>query len=416
MLGKNKIEHFTYGEREIIVDEEYQICISVKKEDFDERALNYNESSIMKAINVKRSWMKRNQNQVNSVYLLITEKRNLSCRFCSLKVDKHSSNENINLENFESRLLPLLKEINPRKIIITGGEPFMNKDVLYILKKVKEILPETYILLQSNGFLLEHEEHIEELSHLINHIEISSSHYNDLKQLEHIIERLHQYHIDVCLSFITDGTLERLDNIIDFVVQNQVAFLLNFVTPLGSAVDNDVPILSFDCRLNILKHIFEYVLENDYIGYHFLDLVKTNINVQNSCSALGKTMAIHPDGNCYICHSMHDQDCYIGNYKSMEIVDVMKAWQRLIKNPKTINIFSVDGSDKCKSCNLRYLCGGLCAATKQNETYSEACCQSQKFMLALNLLYFENGNNERENMLRFVELCDHKEELINIPV
>lgn len=56
-------------------------------------------------------------------------------------------------------------------------------------------------MMQSNGFLIQDDEVLEKLSESIDSIEISSSHYKELIQLEERIKRIKKQGIKVTLSF-----------------------------------------------------------------------------------------------------------------------------------------------------------------------------------------------------------------------
>ena len=79
----------------------------------------------------KNEWLAKDNelDRMNTVYLLITNKCNLSCEFCSVRADKHNAEhlDSITLDVFDNRIMPLLNEIQPRRVILTGGEPLMNK-------------------------------------------------------------------------------------------------------------------------------------------------------------------------------------------------------------------------------------------------------------------------------------------------
>ena len=95
-------------------------------------------------------------------------------------------------------------------------------------------------MMQSNGFLIQDDEVLEKLSESIDSIEISSSHYKELIQLEERIKRIKSKELKLHYLFLSDGNIDKLRRIIDFVVDEQVGLLLNFISPLGSAIDNDI--------------------------------------------------------------------------------------------------------------------------------------------------------------------------------
>ena len=274
---KEQYQVFEFGNRMIVINREDRSCVGIRKEAFCEKDLDDPNSKLRKSLQ-KKEWLAKDNelDRMNTVYLLITNKCNLSCEFCSVRADKHNAEhlDSITLDVFDNRIMPLLNEIQPRRVILTGGEPLMNKEVVQIAQEIRKNLPDVYIMMQSNGFLIQDDEMLEKLSESIDSIEISSSHYNELIQLEERIKRIKKQGIKVTLSFLSDGNIDKLRRIIDFVVDEQVGLLLNFISPLGSAIDNDIKILSYEERVQVFKKMAEYILQKKYFDNNFTELFR----------------------------------------------------------------------------------------------------------------------------------------------
>ena len=142
---------------------------------------------------------------------------------------------------------------------------------------------------------------IKKLSESIDSIEISSSHYNELIQLEERIKRIKKQGIKVTLSFLSDGNIDKLRRIIDFVVDEQVGLLLNFISPLGSAIDNDIKILSYEERVQVFKKMAEYILQKKYFDNNFTELFRQRIiarNAYSSASGRKRCYCLYETGYC----------------------------------------------------------------------------------------------------------------------
>ncbi len=61
------------------------------------------------------------------VFLQITERCNLRCVHCF--VNSNGIGLDMTYENFEKKVLPYLKAIDTERVTITGGEPFVHKDI-----------------------------------------------------------------------------------------------------------------------------------------------------------------------------------------------------------------------------------------------------------------------------------------------
>lgn len=412
-MDDNRYQCFDYADKKIIIDLKNKTCAGIDKKRFNDSILRESDNALKKVLNNKVDY---EENCINTVYLLITRKCNLNCSFCCVRADVKKNNRasEVSIHKIYESIIPLLEKLNPRKLIITGGEPLMNTELVSILKAIKDCLPNIYITLQSNGFLIEKYDKIAELSKEINHIEISSSHYKNLLQLEKIINILKIHKVDVVLSYTTDGDISEIKKILDFVVAMRIGFMLNFIAPLGGAVDNDLKILDFEERIAIFKQIAEYILGKKYFGYRFLDLFRQQIRIRTSCNALGKMIAIQPDGTCHICHSLCDKKFMIGNCKTDSIDTLLNNWNKKISEKEIIEMMDVDSKEPCKTCKLRYLCGGTCAAYMNNHKLKIELCKLQHFLIAYNLLIDNMEASEEENLFAFVSLCDEKDKVLNL--
>ncbi len=90
-------------------------------------------------------------NQDNHLTLEISAKCNLYCSMCSL--EKHHHNKGFMSKNTFNKILPYIKQFNIVDFGFTG-EPFLNKNLIYFLKKIKKINPNIYLQIITNGTLL----------------------------------------------------------------------------------------------------------------------------------------------------------------------------------------------------------------------------------------------------------------------
>ena len=80
-----------------------------------------------------------------------------------------------------------------------------------------------------------------------------------------------------------------------------------------------------------------------------------------SCG-LGQNLYVEPDGGTYPCYAWCGKDHYLGN--------VIRDGLRTILDGTAFHDLShhdVDTNEQCKSCDVRYLCGGVCKAWAQNK-------------------------------------------------
>jgi len=78
---------------------------------------------------------------ISGTFIKVSNKCNLNCRFCPLQVCKESS-----FEDFLNKLKRIPSDSN---IILSGGEPFVRKDILSILENISRLNLKTFI--STNG-------------------------------------------------------------------------------------------------------------------------------------------------------------------------------------------------------------------------------------------------------------------------
>lgn len=96
----------------------------------------------------------------NILYLVINIKEGVKmknicyeiCDVCNLKCDYCISSDNHNLEKEDYlKINEFIKRLSPERIVIGGGEPFLDPELLTKLKQLRESLPNSFISLSSNG-------------------------------------------------------------------------------------------------------------------------------------------------------------------------------------------------------------------------------------------------------------------------
>ena len=80
-----------------------------------------------------------NKKQMNTIYLFVTDYCNLNCEFCAMRSNnKDIKKEKLSQLEVKEHVIDKIRKANPRKLIVSGGEPFVLEDILDILKELKE--------------------------------------------------------------------------------------------------------------------------------------------------------------------------------------------------------------------------------------------------------------------------------------
>jgi dGTPase len=75
-----------------------------------------------------------------------TKKCNLNCEYC-ITSDNKDSSESVNYEE----IIKFIAGLNPERIVISGGEPLLDEDLINKLLMIKNMCKDSYISLSTNG-------------------------------------------------------------------------------------------------------------------------------------------------------------------------------------------------------------------------------------------------------------------------
>jgi len=131
---------------------------------------------------------------IDKCYVIPVQKKcNCNCVFCISKTRNYNKEQELlKCDNKFIDNIKLLKKRGIRKFEITGGgEPFLNKNLKEIINIIKNIIPDSYIKLYTNGFILKYAGNIDELdiSVVSDDIEINSKYMLNKNRMS-LIEKL----------------------------------------------------------------------------------------------------------------------------------------------------------------------------------------------------------------------------------
>lgn len=79
-------------------------------------------------------------------------------------------------------------------------------------------------------------------------------------------------------------------------------------------------------------------------------------NLRHSCG-LGQNLYVEPDGRAYPCYAWCGPDKLLGNLATERLSDLLARGELY-----ALCSHDVDSNEKCCTCEVRYLCGGMCKA------------------------------------------------------
>lgn len=300
----------------------------------------------------------KKENELDAAYVHVTDNCNLHCLGCYSFVDKRNEKEDLSKEDY-FHILYSLKEAGIKKLVISGGEPFLRKDLSEILRYGKEECQISYITVITNGTL-------------------------DFKVYESSIPYLDEINIsidgfdqDTC--FIRDEGI--MPKVINTIQKFKEQIIVNLIITLHKKnmiyMENYMALASY-LGVNYSFSIFtvepdnilfqDYILSNDDLIFVEKKLMVLNGEVslqdfpvdgfnlvcRKKCEAGNKLVSIAADGTVYPCHMLHKDQFALGNALKLSMKEIIYTKE----NP--FQELSVDDFQGCNNCNYKYLCGGGC--------------------------------------------------------
>lgn len=331
---------------------------------------------------------------------LITNKCNFACTYCQIERNlKKVDNTSMSMKIAEKALY-LFQKSAPKKIektiILTGGEPLLNLDILkYVVEKAKEHLDNYRVVLFTNGSMITKEiadyfarNKVLVLISLDGHKEVNDKArvYRSDKGTFNDTIKAYKFCMgagcDVGISAVLGRhNVNEISKVVDYFIGLGVKSIgLNF--PHYLLNDENPELISMEDYTSKLIESFKKCREKGI----FLENAKRPLEpfVENKvrlkeCGALGKGITVNPHGTIGTCKTLITAG--ILNKKIDEVSDVTQEKVFLEwANRSTLSI------EECKNCSAQGICGTGCAYDSYclfktiNHVDPRACVFSKRFL------------------------------------
>jgi len=335
---------------------------------------NFNENDVNFVLGqiIDREFLKKeikfSHNQ-DSLYIYLTNNCNLKCKHCYMYSGKPKINELEKEEWF--KIIKNAADNGIKHITFTGGEILTYKDWYEVLSFTKK--NSITITVLTNGTIWSKED-IKRCKNIIDEIQISLDGVDEesnsiirgegafektLKTIKHFVK------VGIKTSVSTTPTLDNLfyieEKYIDFVksLLNEVkSENLYFKIAQKLIPGREIDLKEYIKNKKIYNQITGDLANQLYPNYSLLNFIKNtipNIGLRN-CGYGG--LSISSDGKFYLCNRVEELE-YIATKEEdfKEILQKAKYYE---------TITSVDYTIPCKSCEIRYICGGGCRIDEFN--------------------------------------------------
>ena len=318
--------------------------------------------------------LKHERTNFNNCYIHTTFRCNLRCSHCYASAGEHD--EEMDIASME-RLAEQALAIGFRQLVITGGEPLFHRDRAGLIALCSRLKGRgSNIVLRTNLTGSFTDDELRDIAEAVDQVVVSidgneethdarrgSGTYrnavSNCERYQEIAASKLGHSREVSPSLLSPGELSlacvmsaadingapgrSVQELADRIGVERVRF--RPLLPLGRAAELDEPPFS------------ECINQHEPVE----DILRSPFQPMLSCG-IGQNIYICPDGESYPCYAWQTENSYLGNVLSGGLEAVLTAPQFT-----RLRGCTVDTIEKCRTCELRYLCGGACRAWGNRE-------------------------------------------------
>ncbi|QKF91267.1 radical SAM protein [Campylobacter sp. CCUG 57310] len=298
-----------------------------------------------------------------NIHINLTNDCNMRCRHCFVnagRVDK----KYIDIDKIIQKIDEITKINGYTSVVISGGEPLLHKDIFVLLNALKG----HKITLFTNGVLI-NENNIDEISSLINEIQISMEGISkeayeknrgrgNYKRLLNTLNLIKSKNIRLILAItvLPDTLMDIKSNLVEFIKAvdyKNLEIRINNEIEMAGAAPKELNFKHHDMKFSN-KIVFELIKKIQELEIPSKTTKQQNIKFKNC--GIGTSIVIDVSGKIYPCSKFGSYSLDISQSASEIFVEFDKI------NRET----SIDAIKKCKECDLKYICSGGCRIDNLN--------------------------------------------------
>jgi radical SAM protein with 4Fe4S-binding SPASM domain len=238
------------------------------------------------------------------------------------------------------------------RALFTGGEALLHEGCLELMGAAREL--GLYVTLFSNGILIPRL--ADEVHATVDQVQISLD-GPDAGSNDAIRGRNSFKHAIRALDALAErGTETRVGMTVDPSTWSNWVAKLDQIRERYAAAPN----VSFRLSYGVMNYGRGVQFDNKEVAPKqevdaFLDEVNGDtppqITRHKSGCGYGEQVVVGPDGTVYPCHLLDGPVCHIDDMELTEIIELLTGFVRMV---------DVDHVEGCRTCEIRYLCGGSC--------------------------------------------------------
>jgi|GEM_PF-4348782 len=300
----------------------------------------------------------------NVVCLSLTERCNLECDYCFYSASYRDSRA-LHVEDpphhSVSLLFEELRRMNPKaRVYLTGGEPFMHRDIFDFLALIKS--NSLYAGVVTNGTLLNRKkvEHLGKIG--VDEVRISLDGVHEkthnatrpgtFRKVMKAIDLLEDFSIRVVISMtVTTQNEHEIQELSDFAANRGFALNFSHVVPTGRAAKKRELLPDYE------ELVRQIALAEKRHRFGFFYIENSQGLRRHTCGLAGQSLYVNLKGETEPCNMLAKTKHRIGNVFVHGLARTLcSEGARRVRVP-------VDEMSSCSDCYIRYICGGSCRAS-----------------------------------------------------
>jgi len=301
-----------------------------------------------------------NENLLDAAYLHVTDRCNLHCVGCYSYVDERNCRTDLPIEKL-FYVLDQLRNTGTRRIIISGGEPFLRHDLKDICRYAREVCNVDFLTVITNGCISK-DSYLPVLPY-INELNISVDGYSESTRfirdngiMPMVLETIRKLKSLVPINLIF--TLHRKNmNYMPYYTELAKSLNVSHSYSMLTVSPDNTLFHEFLFSEDDLAVIADNILnKNGVANFHDVPINQVGLSCRDRCEAGCKLVSIAANGDVYPCHMLHMPELKLGNLADMK--SLLKEIVFSSENPfLSLNCSKVN---VCNECSYKDLCGAGC--------------------------------------------------------
>ena len=302
----------------------------------------------------------RPREHVRSAYLHVTQRCNLSCRFCYSEGDDRNRLADPTLDELRAAV-GLLAALGCERLTMAAGEPLLRADLPEVALHARDAGMSDVVVL-TNGLLVD-EKNVRPLADTVSCVAVAFDgasadavpHLRGSQNFSRLVRAIEE----IGAAGIEARILPTLHaaNLDDMARYERLAEELGATLSYSLLTADECELGGLALTAAQLRELGERAACGGLPGDEPALPGGARICARRSCGAGVSTLSVAADGTVYPCHMLHDRTLAMGN-AFVDTADAVAA-SPVAARMRALDVEVVEG---CAPCPLRHLCGGGCRA------------------------------------------------------